>query len=168
VADGTAAIREVGMKFSFKTAAGVAAVAATFAGLGLAAGTVVSSDGSVEVGDRLTGDYGPPETVRLEVPATRTTAEASGKKRRKPVVIHGFGNNRTVAGGGTDSISLLCPKKFPVPLSAGLSTEAPGVFPGIIERDVDEPGMFVAVVNVTNADIDWRPTAVCAKGMKEG
>ena len=155
------------MKISFKAAAAVGAIAVAFTGIGLAAGTVIGSDGSAEVGDRLSAGFGPPETVQLEVPATRARADTAGKTK-KPKVIHGFGNNRTVPANGNDSISLLCPKKFPVPLSAGLSTEAPGVFPGIIERDVDEPGMFVAVVNITTNDIAWRPTAVCAKGMKEG
>jgi hypothetical protein len=155
------------MKFSFQAAAGAAAIAVAFAGIGVAAGTVMSSDGSVEIGDRLDGDYGPPETVRLEAPATRATAEASGKKKQ-PKVIHGSGSERVVSANSNDSISLICPKKYPVPLSAGLSTDAPGVFPGIIERSVDAPGMFVAVVNLTTNDIAWRPTAVCAKGMKEG
>jgi hypothetical protein len=155
------------MRISFKAVALVTATATVTAAIGVAAGTVIGSDGSADIGDRLTGGFAAPETVHVQIPDGRAKAEASGKKK-KPVVIHGSGSNRTVAANGNDSISLICPDKFPVPLSAGLSTEAPGVFPGIIERSVTGNGMFVAVVNITNSDIEWRPTAACAKGMKEG
>jgi hypothetical protein len=155
------------MEISVKAAVGAVATAVAFAGIGVAAGTVMSSDGSVEIGDTLGGGYGPPDAVHIRVEESRAAAGASGKKK-KPVVIHGFGSDRVVAANGNDTTHLICPSKYPVPLSAGLSTEAPGVFPGIIERSNDGPGMFVAVVNITTSDITWRPTAVCAKGMKEG
>jgi hypothetical protein len=154
------------MQIGLKATAGVAAALA-LTGLGVAAGTVIGSDGSAELADRISGDYGPAEEVRVEIPAARAQAE-SAKKAKKPRVIHGVGATRTVPAGDSDTVSLICPTKFPVPLSGGLRTSAPGIFPGVIERSTSGPGMFIAVVNISNAELSWEPTAACAKGMKEG
>lgn len=164
--DGVAVDGRYPMRTSFKATAAAVALATVAAAIGVAAGTVIGSDGSVDVADRMSGEFGPPDTVRLQATDTRAAVETSGKKK-KPVVLHGSGSFRTVSSGDADSVTLICPSKYPVPLSAGLSTPEPGIVPGAIERSTSASGMFVGVINLSGSTLEWAPTAACAKGMKE-
>ncbi|MBK5117845.1 MAG: hypothetical protein JJE23_13125, partial [Thermoleophilia bacterium] len=61
-----------------------------------------------------------------------------------------------------------CPKKFPVPISAGLETSMPGIFPGVIARSPNVArAMVIGAVNTTATDGQWSPTIACMKGVKE-
>jgi hypothetical protein len=134
-------------------------------GLGLFAGSVAGDDGGIDVADRLGGGFGDPieQVATLDGPARAETAA----KRKKPKVLHGRGQAIELAGGANSLISLQCPKKYPVPVSAGLDTSIAGIFPGIITRDDRPRAMLVAAVNATDRAGRWTATMACMKGVKE-
>lgn len=144
------------------------AAGAALAGSGLLAGTVIGGDGSNAVVDRLPGslELGAADTDRLHARAAR--AEAAGKRRRRPKVVHGFGSDREIAAGEIDAVSLRCPNKFPVPISGGLDASIAGIFPGAIFRDPrNARSMLIGVANVADEAGFWRPAAACMKGVKQ-
>jgi hypothetical protein len=144
------------------------ACGATLAAGGIFAGSVIGGDGSIDTADRIGGDYSDPIVQQLDATGTKRVAGTAGKAK-KPKVIYGTGEVTSVDPEGNSTISLICPKKYPVPLSAGLDTSIAGIFPGRITRSDSAPrAMLVAVVNTTKEAGEWTPTAVCAKGMKEG
>jgi hypothetical protein len=152
------------------------AAAAALVGSGLLAGTVIGEDGANAVAERLAGDFGAPRLEQAK-PAPgqerdATAAKKKGNKRKrkpkKPKVLHGFGSPVEVAGEASDAVALRCPKRYPVPVSAGLATEDPGIFPGYIGRAFEfQRAMLVAVVNTTTESASWTPTIVCMRGVKE-
>ena len=150
------------MKTKIALLAGAAAALLT---LGLSVGASIGDDGTNAVAERLSGDYGEPIVQRLVVPDRRAS---TAKKRKKPIVLHGTGSPVDIAAGEESIVALKCPKKYPVPISAGLETSIPGIFPGIITRSPDvKRAMTVGVSNETMTDGKWLPTAACMKGAKE-
>lgn len=165
-----------------KTLAAVAAAA--LVGSGLVAGSVIGDESANTIAEELGRDFGEPVVQRAEpegAPA-RSLANAGKKrnkkkprKRKKPKVIHGAGRPIAVGPGESSVVALRCPKRFPVPTSAGLATvdpaapeEAPLVFPDYIGRYFEVPrAMLVAVVNAGAQGAEWTPTIVCMKGVKE-
>ncbi len=139
--------------------------ALTLLGLGLFAGTVIGGDGSVETTDRLDP---PGEPVTQTARSTTGASVAAKRGAKKPKVTHGRGQPIEIGPGETNAISLRCPRKFPVPLSAGLDTSSAGIFPNAIYRDPDaKRAMLVAATNVTADAGQWTATSACMKGAKE-
>lgn len=146
-----------------------AAAAIALVGSGLLAGSVIGGDGSGPAADRIPPAFGAPIEQRAEIdlPAPGR-ALAKSKRTKKPRVVHGSGRPIEVAAGAASSVALRCPKRYPVPVSAGLATDAPGIFPGEIGRFFESPrAMLVAVVNRSERDGSWAATIVCMKGVKE-
>lgn len=134
-------------------------------GLGLFAGTVVGGDGSAETADRLDARG---ETTAQTARSVGGPAAAGKRSAKKPKVVHGRGQPIEIGAGETNAISLRCPKKFPVPLSAGLDTSAAGIFANAIYRDPDaKRAMLVIATNTTDAPGQWTATSACMKGAKE-
>ncbi len=149
-----------------KLVAGLAAVSVL--GLGLFAGSVIGSDGGVDTASRLTGDFGTPQPVKLHF---GPTTFARAKHKHKPKVIYGRSSSRSIAAGDSDLASVKCPKKYPVPLSVGLDSSGPGIFPGILAHPTvpnSDRSMNAAAVNMTSSPGQWVVTAVCAKGVAQG
>lgn len=137
-------------------------------GLGAFAGSVIGSDGGVDVASRLTGDFGKPDPAKLHIEAG---AMARAKSGGGPAVVYGFTSKRPIAAGDSDLTSITCPKKFPVPLSVGLESSGPGVFPGILAHSSSDNGkrvMLAAAVNTTQSAAKWQVTATCSKGIALG
>lgn len=134
--------------------------------LGLSVGASIGDDGTNSVTDRLAGEFGKPAVQRVSSPSARAV---TGGKKSKPKVLHGSGAVVDLAPGAESLIALKCPKKFPVPISAGLETSMPGIFPGVIARSPNVArAMVVGAVNTTEAtDGQWSPTIACMKGVKE-
>jgi hypothetical protein len=134
-------------------------------GLGLFAGTVLGGDGSVETADRLEA----PGDTTIQTARSLSGPVTAGKRgAKKPKVVHGRGQPIAIDSRETNAISLRCPKKFPVPLSAGLDTSAAGIFPNAIYRDPDaKRAMLVIATNTTEAAGQWTATSACMKGAKE-
>lgn len=164
-----------------KTLAAVAAAA--LVGSGLVAGSVIGDEGANTIAEELGRDFGEPivQQATPEGPAGNS-AGASGKNRKKkpkkpkkPKVTHGAGQPITVGPGTSQAVALKCPKRVPIPVSAGLATanaepsdQVPVVFANYIGRFFEEPrAMVVAVVNAGEQAARWTPTIVCMKGVKE-
>jgi hypothetical protein len=141
------------------------AAAVALLGLGLFAGSVVGDDGSVDVAERIGGDFGEP--IDQTATPARSPRAVAAAKAKKPKVLHGSGQPIMLGSGENSSVSLQCPKKYPVPISAGLDTSIPGIFPGIIRRSSLNRAMLVAAINTTRTTGQWTPTIVCMKGAKE-
>lgn len=153
---------------------------ALIAGLlaGAFATEVVGADDANDPAERIAGSFQRPLEQRARAagtpvgparPATRRSARSAlTAGGRRPKVLHGAGQPVTLAGGETSSISLRCPRRYPVPISAGLESSIPGIFPGLITRDPQgRRAMLVGAVNQTAGEGQWRATIVCLRGAKE-
>lgn len=151
-----------------KTRLALLAVGATvLLTLGLSVGASIGGDGSNGVADRLAGHFGEPTVQRVSTVSARAET-AARKKQSKPTVLHGIGRIVDLPVGANSLIALKCPKKFPVPISAGLETSIPGIVAGVISRSRDvRRAMVVGAVNVLDIDGQWAPTIACMKGAKE-
>lgn len=163
-----------------KTMATVAVVA--LVGSGLVAGSVIGDEGANTIAEELGRDFGDPVVQQATPEGAQAGSRAGASKKRKkarkpkkPKVIHGAGRPVPVGAGESSVVALRCPKRFPVPMSAGLATadpaapeEAPLVFADYIGRYFPVPrAMLVAVVNTGEQPAEWTPTVVCMKGVKE-
>jgi hypothetical protein len=133
--------------------------------------------------EELGRDFGEPvvQQAKPEGAPARSATHAAKKRRKKarkpkkPKVIHGSGSAIPVGPRESSVVALRCPKRFPVPVSAGLATvnpeapdQAPNVFADYIGRYFEIPrAMLVAVVNTGEQGAEWTPTVVCMKGVKE-
>ena len=141
--------------------------AATVVGGGLLAASVPGDDGSVGVGERLAGPF-PPPVSQLAAPAQPGSAAAARRRTRRPRVLHGVGQPVALAAGGTGAIALRCPRRFKVPISAGIESSIPGIFAGRLTRAPDTPrAMVVGAVNTTDTSGEWTATIVCMRGAAE-
>jgi len=147
----------------------LAAGAVALLALGALAGSVVGDDGAVGLADRIDADPGSPERQLARPAAPRGAAAGSRKRKRakKPVVFHGAGQINELGPGESRAISLVCPKRFKVPVSAGLDSSG-GVYASSLTRYFGTPrAMLIAVVNPTGEAHEFRATSVCMKRVKE-
>lgn len=160
----------------------VAVAVVALVGSGLVAGSVIGGESTNTIAEELGRDFGEPVVQRATPEGAQAAIRAgAGKKRKKarkpkkPKVIHGAGRPIPVGPGESSVVALRCPRRFPVPMSAGLATvdpaapdQAPHVFPDYIGRYFEiRRAMLVAVVNTGGQGAEWTPTIVCMKGAKE-
>ncbi len=152
----------------------VAACAATLAGAGIFAGTVIGDDGSAEVVDRIQSTGLDPATADVEVARNLSADAVAAGGGKKVTILKGEGDPRTVTGvtGASDGVTFVCPKKYSA-IAAGFETDQPGLAlaamsPAIKNGGkVDKRGWFIGVTNLTDTELGWSPWITCAKGVED-
>jgi hypothetical protein len=88
-----------------------------------------------------------------------------------PAIKHFTATARTVNAGNVDLVRGKCPKDFPNPITGGEFTSGPGL--SLINLSRKNPGgqtqersVYIAVLNVSQSTLQWKPEVVCGKNIK--
>ena len=135
--------------------------AALLVSTGVLAGSVIGSDGTVPIVDRMPTSLPDPEVIAVDA-GRSASASGSGKAQ----IIADSTGARPIAAGAIDYVELKCPKKT-VAISGGYATSDAGIVPFYLGR-ISKQKYAAAAYNLSTTDLQWEADVTCEKGVKWG